>query len=74
MLDQVVEWFQPEEPPEWMTAEQYAALPATLIVRELRYQVGRPGFRTRTVTLVNLAPRTANTLVAVMSPFEISIE
>jgi hypothetical protein len=51
-LDQLVEWFQPEEPPEWMTAEEYAALPATLIVRELRYQVGRPGFRTRTVTLV----------------------
>jgi hypothetical protein len=52
VLDQVVEWFKPEEPPEWMTAEDYAALPATLVVRELRYQVGRPGFRTRTVTLV----------------------
>ena len=52
VLDQVVEWFKPEEPPEWMTADQYAALPETLIVRELRYQVGRPGFRTRTVTLV----------------------
>jgi hypothetical protein len=52
VLDQVVEWFKPEEPPEWMTAEEYAALPETLIVRELRYQVGRPGFRTRTVTLV----------------------
>jgi hypothetical protein len=52
VLDQVVEWFKPEEPPEWMTAEEYASLPDTLIVRELRYQVGRPGFRTRTVTLV----------------------
>jgi hypothetical protein len=51
-LDQVVEWLKPEEGPEWMTAEQYAALPATLAVRELRYEVGRPGFRTRTVTLV----------------------
>ena len=35
-----------------MTAEEYAALPETLTVRELRYEVGRPGFRTRTVTLV----------------------
>ena len=35
-----------------MTAEDYAALPETLTVRELRYAVGRPGFRTRTVTLV----------------------
>jgi hypothetical protein len=52
VLDQVVEWFKPVEPPGWMTAEEYAALPETLIVRELRYQVGRPGFRTRTVTLV----------------------
>jgi len=50
-LDQVVEWFKPEDSPEWMTEEQYALLPATLTVRELRYQVGRPGFRTRTVTL-----------------------
>ena len=52
MLDQVVEWFKPEGRPGWMTAERYAALPETLTARELRYQVGRPGFRTRTVTLV----------------------
>ena len=52
VLDQVVEWFKPEGRPEWMTAEEYEALPATLVVRELRYEVGRPGFRTRTVTLV----------------------
>ena len=52
VLDQVVEWFKPEDRPEWMTAEQYEALPETLTVRELRYEVGRPGFRTRTVTLV----------------------
>jgi len=52
VLDQVVEWFKPKYPPKWMTAEEYAALPATLILRELRYQVGRPGFRTKSVTLV----------------------
>lgn len=52
VLDQVVEWFKPEGHPEWMTAEEYEALPGTLVVRELRYDVGRPGFRTRTVTLV----------------------
>ena len=52
VLDQVVEWFKPEGRPEWMTAEQYEALPEMLTVRELRYEVGRPGFRTRTVTLV----------------------
>jgi hypothetical protein len=51
-LDQVVEWLKPKEKPEWMDAEAYAALPEVLVVRELRYQVPRPGFRTREVTLV----------------------
>ena len=52
VLDQLVEWFKPRERPEWMTAAEYAALPESIIVRELRYDVGRPGFRTKTVTLV----------------------
>jgi len=52
VLDQAVEWFKPESRPSWMTAAEFEALPATLIVRELRYEVGRPGFRTRSVTLV----------------------
>jgi hypothetical protein len=51
-LDQIVEWIKPVARPEWMTAQEYANLPETLTVRELRYQVGRPGFRTREVTLV----------------------
>ena len=52
VLDQVVEWLKPEDRPEWMTEQEYEALPGTLTVRELRHDVGRPGFRTRTVTLV----------------------
>jgi len=51
-LDQIVEWFRPEVVPAWLTAEAWAALPATLRVRELRYTIARPGFRVRTVTLV----------------------
>ena len=35
-----------------MTAEEYAVLPDTLAVRECQYQVTRPGFRVRTITLV----------------------
>ena len=35
-----------------MTAEQYASLPEELVVRELRYRIGRAGFRVREVTLV----------------------
>lgn len=49
--DQLVEWFKPKRAPEWMSAEDYAQLPQSLIVRELRYQVRERGFRTKTVTL-----------------------
>jgi len=50
--DQVVEWFKPEQRPAWMTAEQYASLPAFLVLRELRYRIGHAGFRTQEITLV----------------------
>lgn len=32
-LDQVVEWFKPKDHPDWMTEAEFAAVPATLIVR-----------------------------------------
>ena len=51
-LDQIVEWFRPAECPSWLSAETFAALPTTLMVRELRYRIGRPGFRVKEVTLV----------------------
>jgi hypothetical protein len=35
-----------------MTAEEFAALPDSLFLRELRYTIGRSGFRTRMVELV----------------------
>lgn len=49
--DQIVEWRKPSPRPKWMTAEQYASLPATLRVRELRYRLPRKGQRTLCVTL-----------------------
>ena len=51
-LDQIVEWLRPAVIPAWLTAEAWAALPTTLLVRELRYTIARPGFRVRAVTLV----------------------
>ncbi len=51
-MDQLVEWIKPKRAPKWMTDDEYAKLPEHLIVRQLRYQVGRPGFRTKEVTLV----------------------
>jgi hypothetical protein len=50
--DQVVEWFKPVGRPRWMSAEQYAALPASIEVRELRYAIQQKGFRTKEITLV----------------------
>jgi len=50
--DQEVEYFKPSSRPKWMTAEKYAALPSSIVVRELRYSVSQPGFRTREITLV----------------------
>jgi hypothetical protein len=52
VTDQLVEWFKPLQKPRWMTQEKFAALPESLILREIRYRVGRPGFRTDTITLV----------------------
>lgn len=49
--DQVVEWFRPTSCPVWLIVEQFAALPKTLFVRELRYAIKRRGFRVREVTL-----------------------
>jgi hypothetical protein len=50
--DQQVEYFKPRTRPKWMTPEAYAALPASLLVRELRYQISARGCRTQEVTLV----------------------
>jgi hypothetical protein len=44
--DQVVSWARPARP-EWMTPEEYARVPETLAVRQLRVCVARPGYRTR---------------------------
>lgn len=50
--DQQVEYFKPKELPDWLDAETYAALPASLVLRELRYRIEQPGCRTREVILV----------------------
>jgi hypothetical protein len=50
--DQVVEWFKPKGRPAWMSRERYAALPASITVRELRRTVRRPGLGEVTLTMV----------------------
>jgi len=57
--DQRVEWFKPAQKPEWIGQEEYDRLPASIVVRELRYPIRTPGCRTGEVTLVTtlLDPR-----------------
>lgn len=50
--DQIVEWYKPKIRPKWMSPQQYAQLPPSLLVRELRFVLPRKGQRTRRVTLV----------------------
>lgn len=50
--DQLVEYFKPKERPDWMTAAEYAALPDAIVVREVRFPVRIPGYRTHEVTVV----------------------
>lgn len=50
--DQLVEYSKPTRRPTWMDAAAYAALPATLLVRELRFLTPQRGQRTRVITLV----------------------
>ncbi len=52
VTDQIVEWFKPKDKPVWMIAEQFASLPASILLRELRYTIHEKGFRPTTITLV----------------------
>lgn len=49
--DHLVTWKKPGRP-DWMSREQYDALPEELVVRELRVRVTQPGFRTKIVLVI----------------------
>jgi hypothetical protein len=50
--DQLVEWLKPVQRPAWMTRAQWKLLPESLILREVRRTIHRPGFRPVTMTIV----------------------
>lgn len=68
--DQLVEYVPPPHRPKGMTPEQYQALPATLLVREIRRTIYRRGHRPRTLTitttLLDPAAYPAEELVALL--------
>ena len=50
--DQLVSWRKPTTRPEWLSREQYRALPDTLTFREVRVTVRQKGFRTKSLVVV----------------------
>lgn len=50
--DQLVEYFKPKSRPDWISQAEYEALPESIVVRELRRTVTRPGLGKITITLV----------------------
>jgi hypothetical protein len=50
--DQLVEYTKPKTKPTWMAEAEFAALPETLLLRELRFSTPQRGHRTRVITLV----------------------
>ena len=49
--DHLIFWTRPQCP-KWMSAEQYAALPAELTLREVRIHVAQKSFRTKSLVVV----------------------
>jgi putative transposase len=49
--DQVIRYFKPAQRPDWLDPRAYRCLPDSIQIRQLRYSVQQPGFRTRVITL-----------------------
>jgi hypothetical protein len=50
--DQLVRYFKPKQKPAWMTEQAFAALPESIVVRELRRRVHHPTAGEVTLTIV----------------------
>ena len=50
--DHLIPWSKTNLIPKWLSKPEFDQLPETIKVRELRYELRKPGFRTRTITLV----------------------
>jgi hypothetical protein len=50
--DQIVRWFKPASKPRWMTPEQFAQLPESICIREIRREVTLASGLKQQITLV----------------------
>jgi putative transposase len=49
--DHLITWTRPQRP-KWMSPEQYDQIPETLTLREVKFDVKVPGYRTRSITII----------------------
>jgi putative transposase len=49
--DHLITWTRPKRPP-WMSQEQYDQIPETLTLREVKFDLKVPGYRTRSITII----------------------
>ena len=49
--DQIIQWFKPKSKPKSITQEEYLGLPDSITIRELRYEIIAPGFRSSEIVI-----------------------
>ena len=50
--DHLIIWHRPVQRPQWMDEETYQSLPETLTLREIKYSITEPGFRTKSIIVI----------------------
>ncbi len=50
--DKLVTWYKPKTRTQGLSKEEFAALPKTLVLREVQYYIVIPGYRTKHVKLI----------------------
>ena len=49
--DRLIKWLKMKPCPKWLTKDQWTAVPAQLLVREITFTVDVPGFRSETIVI-----------------------
>ena len=50
--DHLIVWQRPLQCPQWMDKEEFAKIPKTLTLRELKLSISTPGFRTKSIIVI----------------------
>ncbi len=50
--DHLLAWYKPKTRPTWLVRETLAALPDALVLQEVGYHLGMPGFQTCRIAFV----------------------